>query len=306
MSVKASVSRAADGKSAVIRWTRQADLTGYEIYQREAVGPWARIHTRGATAISFTATGLDPGKAYEFFVRGREDSPVLSAPAVLVQSPPAQGVLWRAGVILVRRTIFTKPDGQRVDVQWDEAAFENARRLVSLFPAMVKDWSGGLCEIEMSVSEAGPLTTLSPYGSTWWPARNDTKAWWPAGADSIFVLWDADDDVTDEPGLTQHYGLGMGGTPTYGTWAFPDGDEWWWAKTPETMVHEWLHGVVSTFAGRGFAMPDLHSADAYGYPKVNDSYENWYRAVMQGKVRRPDDGVLIGCTPAAWASGPPR
>lgn len=238
---------------------------------------------------------LDPGEAALISHSGELPPPV----------DPNPRAVWRMGVIFVPHTVFTKPSGEKVDVEWDAASYDNAKRIVSLFPDVVKDWSAGMCEIELTISEAGPLTTLSPYGTGFWPARNDTRQWWPV-ADSIFVLWDSDNDVTDEPGLTSHYGLGMSGLPTYGTWAFPDGDESWQAKTPETMVHEWLHGVLPTFAARGFPVPDLHSAVAYGYPEVNHSWENWLRAVMTGAVVRPDDGISIGCTAAAWASGPPR
>lgn len=306
MAVKASATRSLDGRSATIRWSRQSDLTGYEIYRRIVGGPWVRIHTRPATAISYVAQGLDPVRDYEFFVRGQEQSPTLFTAGI---NPDPEYPEWYMGVILVPRTVFTKPNGQKVDVQWDSAAYDNAKRLVNLFPSVVEDWSDGMCPINLIINEnAGPLTTLSPYGTGWWPARNDTQQWWQPGVDAIFVLWDTDDDVTDEPGLTQHLGLGMGGKPIYGTWGFPDGDEWWWAKTPEAMVHEFMHGVISTFAGRGFPMPDLHSADAYGYPKdpITNSYEKWLRKVMTGTLVRPDDGALIGCTPAAWKSGPPR
>lgn len=78
--IAATVSRSTDGTSATINWERQSDLSAYEVFRRVAGGvTWSRIATRSSAYSSHTATGLDPKAAYEFMVRGREESPALAA-----------------------------------------------------------------------------------------------------------------------------------------------------------------------------------------------------------------------------------
>ena len=190
----------------------------------------------------------------------------------------------KTDVLLIPETMLITPS---FHAKWSDADLARAKEIVAGFPAAVADVTSGMCQIEQTVRVVGPLTSVSPYGTGWWPAPANTKQWWTPGVEAVIVLWESDVDLpANDPGLTQFGGLGMGGNPQYATWALPDGAESWWiSKTfPQgAMVHEWGHGVVARAAALGYTMTNMHDAERYGFTSA-DNWLEWYRAYFSGKI----------------------
>lgn len=200
----------------------------------------------------------------------------------------------RVDVLLIPETRVSSP--RTFHARWTDADLVTARKVAAGFPAAVTYVTDGMCKIDQTIKEVGPLTSLSPYSTSWWPSPSNTKQWFTPGVDAVVVLWDSDEDIAGNPeGLTTYGGLGMGGKPAYATWAMPDGTEWWWLdKTfPQgAMVHEWGHGVEGNAKSLGFPVTSLHDAGKYGY---TDEYNwrEWYRAYFTGKIPN-------SITPQVW------
>lgn len=190
----------------------------------------------------------------------------------------------KTDILLIPETKLTTP---AFHARWSDEDLARVTTIAAGFPAAVADVSGGMCKIEQAVRVVGPLTTVSPYTTSWWPGPNDTRQWWSSGVQSVIVLWESDVDLpANDPGLTQYGGLGMGGNPTYATWAVPDGAESWWiSKTfPQgAMVHEWGHGIEANAKSKGFTITSLHAAAEHGYTDA-DNWREWYRAYFSGKI----------------------
>ena len=191
----------------------------------------------------------------------------------------------KVDILLIPETRVTSP--RVFNSRWPDADLAKAQEIVAGFPAAVADLTGGMCQIQQTVKVVGPLTSVSAFGGSWWPARNDTAQWVSPDADAVIVLWESDEDIEGNPaGLTTYGGLGMGGKPMYATWALPDGVESWWvSKTfPQgAMVHEWAHGVGTNARSLGFTITDLHHAEQFGYTDA-DNWREWYRAYLSGKI----------------------
>lgn len=90
--ITAAAVRSPDGTAAVVKWTRLPHLTSYQILKREkGVTSWTSHGTRSGTTSYITISGLTPSKSYEFMVRGREDSSVLSS-SPIVAPPNAEDI----------------------------------------------------------------------------------------------------------------------------------------------------------------------------------------------------------------------
>ena len=199
-------------------------------------------------------------------------------------------------VLLIPETKLSTP--REFHSRWPDSDLARAREIVAGFPAAVDYVTSGMCSVEQTVKEVGPLTSVSTYSTSWWPSKTDTMQWWTPGTQSVIVLWESDEDIAGNPaGLTTFGGLGMGGNPTYATWALPDGAEYWWISStfPQgAMVHEWAHGIGSNARALGFQIEDLHNAEAHGYTSA-DNWREWYKAYLSGLIPG-------GITKEVWAA----
>ena len=191
----------------------------------------------------------------------------------------------KVDILLIPETRITSP--RVFNSRWPDADLAKAQEIAAGFPAAVTDVTSGMCQIQQTVKVVGPLTSVSAFGGSWWPARNDTTQWVSADAQAVIVLWESDEDIEGNPaGLTTYGGLGMGGKPMYATWALPDGAESWWvSKTfPQgAMIHEFGHGLESNAKALGFTITSLHHAEQFGYTSA-DNWLEWYRAWFSGKI----------------------
>ena len=191
----------------------------------------------------------------------------------------------KVDILLIPETRITSP--RVFSSRWPDADLAKAHEIVAGFPAAVTDVTSGMCSIQQTVKVVGPLTSVSPYSTSWWPSRTDTQQWFSPDADAVIALWESDEDISgNPPGLTQHGGLGMGGKPMYATWPLPDGAESHWVNKvfPQGgMIHEWAHGIASNARALGFTITDLHHAEQFGYYDV-DNWLEWYRAYLSGKI----------------------
>lgn len=312
--IAATVTRSADGASAVLRWTRQSDLTSYELLKREKGATRWTVHgTRSAATGSATIIGLDPARAYEFMVRGREDSPLLFVAGKPAPAPSA--AIWKTLILVIRECRFKLPDGRLMVGNWTrQLEYDRALSIAKGWPATVSSWSNGMAQLDAKVVEVPLLTTLTPIWEGFWAAQEDVQHLIDQhmpDADSVVTIVDMDDDPNGVSAF--HWGgLGRGGIPTYACVPLADGNQFWWldgVNDDEALIHEWLHGVEPFLKSKGFAMPDLHGATTYGFPEhmagPNTGWEAWYRAYLTGRVPR-GDGTYFGCTAAAWKSGTPR
>jgi len=221
---------------------------------------------------------------------------------------------WQMLGLLVRRTdaAFAETRLTTTMTPAEEAGAIAAARTV---PDLIRTWSGDRAFARMDiVAVDAPLMSLSPYGDTdFWAAPSDVEALLdeqaPRGAyDSIFLMWDPDGDVRVP--LCCFLGMGRGDTQNGATYAsiavFADGP-WRGTYPGEAFVHEWLHGSTSYYREeRGFAVPDPHENDTYGYPTADagGSWWRWYTALLSGTLVAAD-GSTRGFTDEVWAAGTP-
>ena len=256
--------------------------------------------------------------------------PLLLATACSVTGDPsldeelaATAPTWRALGLVIRNT----------DVSWvDSAGFEHrvttrlsegeegwARAELENVPNLFSAWSAGMgrMELEVRVLE-DTVTSISPLGpDSFWVSPADVAqeldAHAPPGAfDSVFVMFDPDQDGVFALPIQAYWGIGVGewtNGATFGS-LYVTGDQP--SDSPnrgEAHIHEWLHGATAWYRDRhGLPVPDPHENARYGFPAADESgsWGGWYSALMRGNLVDPDTGAVHGITADSWLQSTPR
>ena len=229
---------------------------------------------------------------------------------------------WRALGLVIRN----------IDVSWlDSAGFDHrmvsrlsegeegwARAELENVPNLFSAWSAGMGRMSLEVRVLDEtVTSLSQIGpDSFWVGPADVAAILdsqvPLGAyDSVFVMFDADQDGLLNLPIQAYYGLGVGEGTHGATFAslLVTGDQP--SDAPhrgEAHIHEWLHGASAWYRDHGYPVPDPHENARYGFvgPDENQSWGPWYAALMRGDLLDPDTGAVRGITAETWLAQTPR
>ncbi|HEU5059061.1 MAG TPA: hypothetical protein VFU21_21155 [Kofleriaceae bacterium] len=229
---------------------------------------------------------------------------------------------WRALGLVIRNTDITWVDSagaeHRIASRLSEGEEAWARAELENVPALFSAWSGGMGRMSLDLRVVDDtVTSMSNIGQdSFWVAPGDVAAVLdahaPPGAfDSIFVMFDPDQDGAGGLPIHAYYGIGVsGGTrgATFGS-LLVTGDQA--SDSPnrgEAHIHEWLHGSTAWYRDHGFPAPDPHENAHYGFPAADESgsWGAWYAALMQGNLLDPDTGAQHGITADTWLSETPR
>jgi hypothetical protein len=190
-----------------------------------------------------------------------------------------------------------------------EDAIESFRN----FPELVTELTHRQIFIESEIVLAerilATLTATEPH--QYWPSPDDTRLELdtlapPYRYDSVFVLWPQNNLTTGSSISSPGWGLAIAAGPwsnwaTYATVANAHSATWKVPRSGEVWLHEWLHGVCSFFADRGFLMPDgdADGGGRHGYKQSPVSgWTDYYRDLMTGNV--PENGQRLGIPLEAW------
>jgi hypothetical protein len=242
-----------------------------------------------------------------------QDSGSSTAP---IAGPPAT---WKGILLIYRDTdvTFTRSDGNsyRLRTRMSDSMYKMSRDVVNKFVNSARNWSDSYASMDLKIVDVPrAITSLDALGNgTYWvgprTVREDMNKYAPSGTyDSIFVLWQANDDKVRIPlggwGLTVPPGPWANGAG-YSSITTP-GQNWWWtdAKYPqEVFVHEWMHQVLFLHENAGRLKLDLHADAQYGYKPISGSYKHWLADVMRGLVK--DGSKYRGVTYEIWRSETP-
>lgn len=233
-------------------------------------------------------------------------------------SLPIQPV-WRV-LLLVYPSInvdYTESDGTPRHLTYTMSNNEvmNGIRSFQQFLSTAHDYSEGEALLRSDIIYVTrPIDSLSQLGThNYWVSPSDITPeldqYAPPGAyDSVLVYWPRADLVNNQWIPSPSWGLGMGPSSwsngaTYAT--VHSGPDYWWGETEsQVWLHEWLHGVCSFYASKGYPMPagDADGGGSHGYvSSPTTGWADYYRDLMTGWVL--DDGSYKGITAAAWRSG---
>lgn len=173
------------------------------------------------------------------------------------------------------------------------------------FSTTVKDWSNGNGIMQLTIVEAGTLTSVSPvFTNDCWASPSDVSL--PAGYDSYIVMYDTDSDtglqLNGYGGLAYTCGECVQGG-TYATTYIADGlHAWHWDTSyPEKiLIHEWMNGSMQFFRDHGANIPNQYNAQQYGYEPGSPE---WYSALLSGFNY---NGEMLGATKRVWRLGTPQ
>jgi len=229
---------------------------------------------------------------------------------------------WRALGLVIRNADVSWVDSggapHRMVSHMSEGEEASARAELENVPDLFSAWSAGMGRMEMEVrfvdDRLASISQLQP--DDFWVAPGDVAGILdgnvPDGAyDSLFVMFDPDEDGVVGLPIHAYWGMGPGGGTHGATYAslMVSGDGPSDAPNRgEAHIHEWLHGSSAYYRDRGFPVPDPHENARYGFlgPDENQSWAGWYSALMRGELLDPDTGAVRGITADTWLGPTPR
>lgn len=231
----------------------------------------------------------------------------LAAMLLLLTPAPVNAVTtWRVALV-VYESLDASCNGVQRRAAVGPGEVEEAVDVASRAAARIDAAGDGA--LSFTVIRAGTLTSVDALdGGSCWPSPGNLQAMgdWPVGFDSVFVLYENDDDATFQlngwGGLSYACGACAFGA-TYGTEPIWDGGEDWFdaEHAAAIFIHEWGNGTGGFYRGIfGEAqVPSLY-ADRSRY-----AFTSWYDDWYGGRLVDRATGDNVGLEPHVWAYGTP-
>ena len=221
--------------------------------------------------------------------------------ALAVPSPAAAASRWDVAVV-VYDSIDATCQGRQITASLQDGEQDVAEALADLNTAKGRIEAAGDGSIAFTVFRAGTLAgDLTPYGSACWPAPSDVAM--PTGFDSVYVLYESDDDP--DPGVNGWGGLSYAcaGCPLYATQPIWDGSSDWFdgGYNVGIFMHEFGNNLTAYYQPLFGAtqVPSLYS-DQSRYRFEGDWKLAWYG----GRLLDTATGDYVGLEPHVWAVSP--
>ena len=231
---------------------------------------------------------------------------VVSLLATLAVAVPAAAASTWSVAVVVYDSIDATCQGRQITASLQDGEQDVAEALADLNTAKARIEAAGDGTLSFTVFRAGTLTgDLTPHGSACWPAPSDVSDLgdYPSGFDSVYVLYESDDDPN--PGVNGWGGLSYacGGCPLYATNPIWDGSSDWFdgGYNVGIFLHEWGNNLTAFYQPLfgSTQVPSLYS-DQSRYTFDGDWKLAWYGGRLFDTVTRE----YVGLESHVWAVSP--